>query len=149
MHATLIELIERFRDAQGQGVAYIADVLGPAYGFRLPSSPVEWVRTCSDTGLYRVRQLAEVEIYAHGAGIELTFPNLTIDFDWGEFGEPDGFDVWRLWNFARSNPGEVPYPEYDEVKAWIDDASAAGELTEDRYLYYSPNHRASRPTRTD
>jgi hypothetical protein len=135
-------LIGRFRVAQDRAVTFITDVLGPTLGVRLPDSPTEWVTICAETGLYNVRWINGVEVYSHGYGIELMFTGLTIDFDWGKAGEPDGFDVWRLWNFARDNPCGLPCPEHAEVRAWVEEAAAAGELTQDLYLYYSPVHRA-------
>jgi hypothetical protein len=132
----------RFRAAQDRGVAFIVEVLVPAFGVQLPDSPVEWVKISAETGLYNVRRVKDVEVYAHGFGVELIFDGLTIDFDWGEAGEPDGFDLWRLWNFARLNPCGAPCPEHAEVRAWVEEAAAAGELRRDRYLYYSPAHRA-------
>jgi hypothetical protein len=103
---------------------------------------MEWVTICGETGLYNVRWMNGVDVYSHGYGIELIFGGLTIDFDWGEAGEPDGFDGWWLWNFARHNPNGSPCPERAQVGAWIEEAAAAGELTRDCYLYYSPAHRA-------
>jgi hypothetical protein len=139
---SLLDLIQRFRHAQDRGVAFVADVLGPTLGVRLPRSGNEWVAISGESGLYRVRWVNGVEVYSHGYGIELIFDGLTIDFDWGERGEPDGFDVWRLYNFARLNPCGPLSPEHAEVAAWIEQAAAAGELTRDRSLYYSPAHRA-------
>jgi len=144
----LVALIERFRAAQDRGVGFIVDVLGPTLGVRLPASPMEWVGICGETGLYNVRWINGVEVYSHGYGIELIFGALTIDFDWGEFGEPDGFDVWRLWHFARMNLCNVPCPKHADVKVWVEEAVAAGELTKDRFLYYSPAHRTPRAGRT-
>ena len=88
-----------------------------------------------------MRWLNGVGVYTHGYGIELTFTDLTIDFDWGDNGEPDGFDGWWLWNFANQNPCDVPCPDRAEVRAWVEEAAAAGELFRDGALYYSPSHR--------
>jgi hypothetical protein len=113
-------------------------VFGPTLGVRLPRNPMEWINICGETGLYHARWVNGVEMSTHGYGIELIFKELTIDFAWGEAGEPDGFDVWRLWNFARLNPDGTPCLEHAEVRAWVAETTAAGELTQDRYLYYSP-----------
>lgn len=144
MQQPLLELIERFRAAQDRGVAFVADVLGSVLGVRLPRSAREWVTICGETGLYHARRINGVEVYSHGFGIELTFADCAIDFDWGAAGEPDGFDVWRLWNFARSNAFGAPFPTHAEVRAWVEAASETGELTRDLCLYYSPRHRRKR-----
>ncbi len=142
MNAALVTLIERFRDAQDRAVVFIVGVLGPVIGVRHPSDPSDWIDVCGETGLYNVRRISDVGVYAHGYGIELQLDGQNIDFDWGEHGEPDGFDVWRLYNFARLNPNVVPCPEHAEIRAWVEEAATAGELVQDRYLYYSPAHRA-------
>lgn len=151
MHPALLTLIERFRAAQDRGVAFVADVLGPTLGVRLPGSDREWVKICGQTGLCFVQWVNGVEVYSHGYGIELTFPDLNIDWDWGEHGEPDGFDVWRLHWFARSNAGRRPYPSYAVVSDWMKAALAAGELYRpgEYGLYYSPNHRTKPRTATE
>lgn len=143
MHPSLVTLIERFRAAQDRGVGFVADVLGPVLGVRRPASGDEWVTICGETGLYHARWVNGVGVYSHGYGVELDFGALTIDFDWGDAGEPDGFDVWRLWNFANRNPVAAPCPARAAVRAWVEAAAAAGELTRDRRLFYSPAHRAA------
>lgn len=142
MHPRLNALIERFRCAQDFGVAIITGVLGPTLGVGLPTSGRDWLRICGETGLYNVRWINGIEVYTHGYGIELDIDGFNIDFDWGENGEPDGFDWWRLWNFARNNPDGTPLPEDADVRQWLEEAFAAGELTRDRNLFYSPRHRA-------
>jgi hypothetical protein len=96
MNRVLADMIRRFRSAQNRGVAAFVEILGPALGTRLPASNREWVTICAESGLYKVRRVNGLGFYAHGYGIELTLDGVTIDFDWGEVGEPDGFDAWRL-----------------------------------------------------
>jgi len=148
VHPSLVALIARFRKAQDRGVAFITDVLGSTLGVRRPTSQPDWVEICGETGLYNVRWVKGVGVYSHSYGIELAFGDLTIDFDWGDAGEPDGFDEWWLYNFARHNPYGVPCPEHPQVRAWIEQATAANELLRDHYLYYSPAHRAAAATTT-
>ena len=146
MHPLLLDAIVQFRSAQDRGVAAILDELGPALGVRLPTSNREWVSICAELGLYNVQRVNNIKIYTHGYGIELIFPELTIDFDWGENGEPDGFDTWRLWNHININ--KIPIAcDYDRINSWMQQAHQVGELIRDSMygLYYSPNHRASKP----
>ena len=145
MHPVLANLINRFRAAQDYGVTLVRDVLGSAVGVRLPTSNHEWVTICAECGLYQIDWVSGIEVYAHGYGIELIVDGLTIDFDWGDHGEPDGFDCWRLWNFARGNGLPLPCESSVQVRSWLEEAAARGELTRDTHLYYSPRHRASPP----
>lgn len=103
-----------------------------------------WLTQCGATRLCDVTWVNGVGVYSHGYGIELTFPDLSIDFDWGDNGEPDGFAAWWLWYFARSNPRLVRCPDRAEVRAWVEDAATRGELVRDTSLYYSPAHRTRR-----
>ncbi len=143
MHPAFWNLIAQFRAAQDRGVSFIVDVLGPTLGVRLPTSNDGWVYHCCDVGLYNVRRVNGVEVYAHGYGIELTFPDLSIDFDWGDCGEPDGFSGWWLWNFARCNGLRFGCCDLTRkvVWDWVEEATLRGYLTRDRLLYYSPAHR--------
>jgi hypothetical protein len=144
MHPVLADIIERFRRAQDRGVEAIVEVLGPALGVRLPASNREWVSLCAECGLYNVRWVNGIQIYAHGYGIELVLEDVTIDFDWGAAGEPDGFDAWRLWNFVSVNKLDVACEGHLQMQSWLQQAHQCGVLTQEGLygLYYSPAHRA-------
>ena len=60
MKSELKQLIVRFRAAQDIGVETFVNVLK----LPLPSSGREWVRYCSNNGIYKLRQLNGVGIYA-------------------------------------------------------------------------------------
>lgn len=136
MNPTLEILIERFRGAQDIGVAKLIHELAVPR----PTSGVDWVHYCSQSGLYKTNEIRGVGVYAHGYGIELKIGPLTIDFDWGANGEPDGFDGWRLYNFALDNLPDIECTHAD-VNGWLDDALGDGELTKEGNLYYDPNRR--------
>jgi len=144
MNPILADAIARFRAAQDRGVAAVLEVLGPTLGVRLPASNCEWVSICAECGLYGVRWVNGIEVYAHGYGIELALPDVTIDFDWGDEGEPDGFDAWRLWNFVRENRLDVKCDGHLQMISWLEQAHQCRKLTMDRHLYYSPAHRAAK-----
>jgi len=40
----------------------------------------------------------------HGIGCFIHLPKETVDFDYGPNGEINGFDIWRLYNFACDRP---------------------------------------------
>ena len=138
MKQELDHLIDRFRAAQDLAVDAFVRVLN----LPLPSSGRDWVRYCSDNGLYEVRHLNGVGFYAHGYGVELKLEGMTIDFDWGPEGETDGFDGWRLYNFTLDNKTGVECT-HDEVNAWLGEAHAAGELILHESLYFDPERRAA------
>ncbi len=144
MHERLRNLIERFREAQDNAVSFYVNTLCPTLGLRLPTSGGDWINLCGEFGLYEIRSVDGVQLDPHGIGIEFTFPTWSIDMDWGENGEADGFDAWRLHLFDRLNPTALPTPSYQEVRNWVEHAFDRGELIRDLHLYYSPLHRAKR-----
>jgi hypothetical protein len=147
MHPFLTKLIKAFRQAQDMGVATLTGRLG----IPRPANHVDWLRICRETGLYDTREIDGVGVFAHGHGIALVIDGLSIDFDWGEQGEPDGFDVWRLYNFLNTNrPGSGV--TYESVKLAVEEAHQAGELIQPGHrnsLYYDPTQRAGEMPSTE
>ncbi|MGC4003489.1 MAG: hypothetical protein QM811_10275 [Pirellulales bacterium] len=86
-------------------------------------------------------ELQGVGINAHGFGIALTIDDLKIDFDWGEQGQRDGFDAWRLYYHAMRNQPSTPCT-HDDVFAWLRSAFDEELLTTDGRLFYDPRRRA-------
>jgi hypothetical protein len=137
MNTTLEQVIADFRQAQDRAVATIRDDLK----WKLPPSNRDWVFLCGSEGYYGIRELNGIKIYAHGYGIELKYPDLIIDFDWGEKGEGTGFDVWRLWNHCKVNERFLNECTYESIRQWLMAAHHADELKRDRLLWYRPQER--------
>lgn len=47
-----------------------------------------------------------VKYELHGIGCFIHLPKETVDFDYGPNGEINGFDIWRLYNFACDRPSK-------------------------------------------
>ena len=139
MKPELETLIKHFRAAQDVGVATIRDTLKLPF----PTSGPDWVHYCCAQGLQQINELNGIPIYAHGYGIELKINELTIDFDWGPNGEPDGFDAWRLYNFTLDNATGVQCT-HKEVIEWIEASLKNGELERIDSTYFDPKRRATR-----
>lgn len=139
MNPQLESLIKQFRSAQDVVVATIRDTLS----LPLPKSGAEWAHYCCANGLLKINELNGIPIYAHGCGIELKIGELTIDFDWGPSGEPDGFDAWRLYNFMLDNAVGVQCTHKDVIR-WIEGALENGELERIGDTYFDPKRRATR-----
>ena len=137
MNPSLDMLIGSFRRAQDVAVATLTGKLG----IPRPASNRDWLRVCAEHRLYQIKELEGVQICAHGYGIELIIGDLTIDFDWGENGEPDGFDAWRLWIHAEESCRNVDCTEAS-VQEWLDSATRDGELVKVGKLYFDPRRRA-------
>jgi hypothetical protein len=137
VNPALDDLIDRFRAAQDVGVETLKK-----WGIPRPPSNRAWPFIWVEHKLLSRTEIDGIGVYAHGYGIELTIGGLVIDFDWGDNGEPDGFDVWRLYVFTLNNGGS-PSVSYELVQSWIEEALAAGELIESGSLYYDPRRRST------
>jgi hypothetical protein len=51
-----------------------------------------------------------VKYELHGIGCRINLQTGSVDFDYGPNGEINGFDIWRLYNFARERPSK--YKKY-------------------------------------
>jgi hypothetical protein len=138
MNQTIDLLIDRFRKAQDIGVKTLTDQLE----IPRPISNRHWWRYCQENDLYSIDNQNGVGIYAHGYGIALTIGKLRIDFDWGDNGEADGFDGWRLYNFACDNCPEIGC-SHEIVIDWLEEALKEGSLIKSGELYYDPKRRKS------
>lgn len=139
MAPELDELIKQFRQAQDRGVELLVSKLG----IPIPESNRGWFFYCSDSGLYSQSEVDSVLIDAHGYGIAIHTDDLCIDFDWGDSGEADGFDGWRLYVFSLEHRFDFDCT-HEMCIDWIKQAYEAGELERDTHLYYDPRFRARR-----
>jgi hypothetical protein len=129
MRTELRNLITSYQDAAARLVPKILDHLGVTS----PSSNFEWatlkvpgkgVTPCGKK--YR----------KHGFGIEITYEDGVIDFDFGENGDIDGLDAWFLYDFAVSTGFSIPYIDGREIKNELEEAVLLGELRRHQHRYY-------------
>ncbi len=55
-----------------------------------------------------------VSYQLHGNGCMFEFPDHCVDFDFGPEERADGFDAWRLYNYACEYPDK--YPKYTNLE---------------------------------
>src|SRR5687768_10424986 len=79
-------------------------------------------------------------IRKHGYGCEANSAGLHVDFDFGANGETDGFDVYRLWDFAEGKGYDYGFDSEDHLVAVFKEAISAGEILHDGYI----NHYLAR-----
>lgn len=93
MDLRLTRLISDYQKAVGRAVELMSDA-----GIRLPSSNRGWV----ESGVAPHGELKEgIPYQKHGYGCLVKLPGGEVDFDFGEKGETDEFDEWRLSEFSR------------------------------------------------
>jgi hypothetical protein len=73
-----------------------------------------------------------MEYSFHGIGCRAETPEGPIDWDFGNGGRVDGFDLWRLTRFARDNASLFPeFANEAELKRVFDQAVHAGVIEQD------------------
>lgn len=135
MKTELRDLIEAYRSKAAELVPRLAKALG----IKLPVTNSEWA------GLdipYRGKTAVGLEYFKHGYGVAIRYDGGSIDVDFGDEGEYDGFDAWRLFRFAEESKFRTPYVAHSQVEADMKEAEATGELRFSGYiLYYVSNGR--------
>ena len=135
MKTELRELIEAYQTKAAELIPRLAGALG----FNLPVKDSEWA------GLdipHRGKTVDGLEYFKHGFGMAIKYDGGVIDIDFGDKGEYDGFDAWRLFRFAEESKLPTPYVDHRQVEFDMKEAEASGELRFSGYiLYYFSNGR--------
>ena len=85
-------------------------------------------------------QLSEGASYwRHGRGYEVTFSDVVVDFDFGESGEIDGLDSYKLQDFARRQHHLVGFKAQEEIRDTFQSAVDTGALVRFGHLWYVKN----------
>jgi hypothetical protein len=94
-------------------------------------------------GLTRIGHITHGHHYAfHGKGCRVHLgPNLHIDWDFGNNGRADGFDLWRLQRFLDERPNLQQMLPPAELEELLDEAVRSGEIvspwrSSGDWLYY-------------
>ena len=79
--------------------------------------------------------------FKHGYGCKVRLPSgIAVDFDFGDRGQIDGFDAWRLVHFAGSRLISYGFASENALNECFDAEVAAGSLSfSGNILYYVAN----------
>lgn len=129
MDKQLFTLIRSYIDA----VARATNLL-QASGIKLPTSCADWaaapVIPCGTLG-------GGFRYQKHGYGCDVTGDGWSVDFDFGDEGQIDGFDEWRLVIFLTENPQATEVTTIEHLSNSFRAAVEAGEIVySGRHLYY-------------
>lgn len=124
MNQELSRIINLFNDAQKEAVY----ILENQFGCSRPTSDMDFIARCKpaiqnqnyESGGYRIRP--------HGIGMEIDIHGVRIDFDFGENGEFNGFDSWRLFNFIKKNKIKTTISSEKEMKELLKNAISNGYI---------------------
>lgn len=64
----------------------------------------------------------------HGIGCRFKFEKAFVDYDYGEHGRNDGFDLWRLSDYGRQFEQFKEYIKTDEIKSDLQTSIDVGEI---------------------
>lgn len=93
MDKRLAQLISAYQAAVGAAVLLMSES-----GIEMPSSNIEWLELPIPA---HGELKSGIKYFKHGFGCWVQLPEGKVDFDFGEMGQIDGFDEWRLLNFCR------------------------------------------------
>lgn len=129
MNRDLDELIAKYVDVAAEMFPGVAKHLGASP----PISNTEWA--CLDVPQSGVT-FDGTQYFKHGYGIVMKDGNREIDLDLGEKGEINGFDAWRLFDFAERNKIATPFGSHKEIETAMQEAVDSGELAYSGYILY-------------
>ncbi|UOD32160.1 hypothetical protein INH39_11090 [Massilia violaceinigra] len=102
-------------------------------GIPLPTTSSDWINTDIPG---RGELEGGIAYFKHGFGCHVNLPAGPVDFDFGERGETDGFDLWRLVKFAGPALATYGFATQDEVKECFEAAVNSGSLVSSGYILY-------------
>ena len=130
MNNVLDELITKYVDVAAALFPRVAEHLGAP----TPISNLEW----AGLGVPQRGSTPDgINYFKHGYGVAMTDGKRKIDLDLGDKGEINGFDAWRLFDFAEGNEIPTPFSSHKEIEIALQEAVDSGELTySGNILYY-------------
>ncbi|MGD1846340.1 MAG: hypothetical protein ACFB10_13215 [Salibacteraceae bacterium] len=121
--ATIERLINDFLKTS----AYVANCFYKKYDRQ------DLLRASKDGTIEKSGKLEGLEYYAfHGIGLYARRKNFEIDFDFGLNDRIDGFDSWRLHQFAASRPESRGIWTEKTIQSALDKLESMGEISKMR-----------------
>jgi hypothetical protein len=122
MDRRLALLIQDYQETVVKAVAVLERA-----GIPRPASNTEW----AGTDLSTADVMSEYRIFKHGFGCSVKGLGLAVDFDFGNAGQIDGFDIGRLQAFATRRADLFGFASFDEIRRALADATEGGEIKVD------------------
>ena len=129
MNADLLDLIGRYQSA----VAEMFPRLARHLGVELPVTNTEWAWIGAEQ---RGRTEDGIEYFIHGYGVTLNSGEVEVDFDLGDKGQIDGFDLYRLKRFIQDNDILTPLSDEAELTRAFESAVESSELVYSGYINF-------------
>lgn len=126
------QLADLIRDYQAK--VHDAVVLMHRSGIRMPISSYAWTEAdIPQKGLLD----GNIAYIKHGVGCTVYLSDGKVDFDFGRHGEINGFDLWRLFLFARERQEVYGFESHGALESCLETAVSGGHLVcSDDFLFY-------------
>jgi len=124
MNQELVNLIGKFNTAQVKAV----DILENKFNCPRPSSTDDYIVRCVPIIRNANYESYGYKIRPHGIGMEIYIEGEIVDFDFGQNGEFNGFDAWRLMEFVNNNKISTSLDAEEKIETAINEALVSGEI---------------------
>ncbi|MBW4695267.1 MAG: hypothetical protein KME27_26250 [Lyngbya sp. HA4199-MV5] len=128
----LIQLIHEYQNRVQEAV----ELFEYYKGLKQPQHPLEW----QFSGIQQSGYLdpgKQISYFLHGYGCCVHLPSGRVDWDFGQEGQIDGFDVWRLYEFVEGGTQNFPELQDEEVlEAVFAEAESKGLFHKSDYILY-------------
>jgi hypothetical protein len=128
MDRRLKHLIDEYLGAVRTAVALLT-----AAGIPRPASDHAW----ASNGVPGTGALRDGATYRkHGYGCEVHLAFGSVDFDFGRAGQINGFDVWRLADFAGDRLAAFGFNSRDELQQLFNKEVGSGKILSSGYILH-------------
>jgi hypothetical protein len=129
MNKQLAQLISDYQAAVGVAILLMTET-----GIEIPSSGRDWA--VLDIPAHGELN-GGIKYYKHGQGCAVYLPEGEVDFDFGQQGQTDGFDEWRLWKFCEQRPNIYAFETHQALVDCVQHALKEKKLVAPLHdLYY-------------
>lgn len=128
MELRLERLIDEYLGSVSKAVALLEEA-----GIPRPASDHAW----AVNGVPHAGALRDGASYRkHGYGCEVRLASGSVDFDFGRAGQINGFDVWRLADFAGDRLAAFGFSSQDELEAIFRKEIGSGAIVYSGYTIH-------------
>ena len=124
MDQELARIIGLFNEAQIKAV----EVLERDFDCPKPESSNDFIFRCAPLIREANYECGGYKIRPHGIGMEIDVDGTVIDFDFGNDGQFNGFDAWRLYNFIESNKIKSTISSSEQMSDLFKKAVSFGQI---------------------
>ena len=105
-------------------------------GLEQPQHPLDWQASGIPQSGY-LDPDDKIDYFLHGYGCCVHLPSGRIDWDFGDKGQLDGFDLWRLHEFAEKGTDNFPeFRDEETLKSVFVEAKSKGLIYKSEYILY-------------